>query len=725
MLYREDATPNEKLAAAGMPAAPDDEYAAEWAGIEVAMRRKYFPADYSTVDHTSRALDESLHLAMLQNRPVTSKLLEAWRRETVELSNIFATAKSGTAPPPAAVKGEPVLGGATHLHREPNVVTKKNLFMHKFPFRSTPVAVPYPIEHRNASVRFEWDNRVKARRDCAAALSHLTSELSQQSFIDYDFFVGEAASLYPPGTSATSTVGEPRDVKSLRKLFPGVPLLGPLGKHVLVPGKCATQHLVTAVDCITVGLESGEAMILDLFVSPEGDCASTSGTNDFFNSNGFIGVLLCVNSRWEWVVVDDLVAVDSHGDLLFMKTVDAEQLVKLSRRYHECKTEEPYLSQIEPCAALWPMLLEKALAKVYGCYDAVDGGIVRETVSTLTGAVEVGSAALNDDLISALQLDSTVTLAIAHADNNSSSYAVQFGPQNSVTLFSSLDIPSMKGTEACLPKNRVVELLRFRPVDDVIIEVCDISSAEKPSEYTMTLTAPICASVMLCVEQSDPRLNMNLPYELRSQLPLCLTNLTVTDSAGRIVSPSTLLPTCRRQVGMVITIEPGTYTVSVDLTGGPAVPFSLSMSCNGCALLSVVRAGHDLAVHGVTTRVAEQRRPPSPPQLVGPVSPRPSRSPQLSPRLAIASAAPPRTPNPGIAAAFNAADILQRGALDERGSRRAFSEYILHHTAFGMKFQQLLRESANVSQENGEALAISLDSFQSMVDEAFTPTHNL
>ena len=180
MLYREDDSPNEKLAAAGMPPAPDDEYAAEWASIGVAMRRKYFAADYTTIDHPSRARDEALRLSMMHKRPVTSRLLDAWRKETIELTNIFATANTSGAP--VTVQGEPVLGGAAHLHREPHVITKKNLFLHKIPARPTPSIVPYPIDTRNASVRFEWDNRIKARRECSTAMRALLEDKSHELF---------------------------------------------------------------------------------------------------------------------------------------------------------------------------------------------------------------------------------------------------------------------------------------------------------------------------------------------------------------------------------------------------------------------------------------------------------------------------------------------------------------------------------------------------------------
>jgi hypothetical protein len=723
MLYRTDASPSEKLFSTGMPAAPDEQYAEEWSSIYVAMSRKYFPAEYASAEHPSRAVDVAVRAAMLRHRPVTSTLLETWRKETIELSNIFAKATGAHKGPSPAARNELVLGGALHIHREPNVLTKKNLFQHKYPAVPTPAIVPYPMEHRNASARFEWDNRIKARRECATALTDLGSavDASSQKFIDYDFFVGEAAALYPPGTQPWSTVGEPRDVKSLRSVFPGVPLLGSLGQHVLVPGRCASHHLVIAVDSIMRCMDAGdgvpspgEAMLMDLFVCPwSGEAIPLETVNEFFSTHGYVGVTLYVNGRWEWVVVDDMVPVDEHGDLLFMRCADSTELAKLHRRYEENKSEEPYLGAISPCAALWPSILEKALAKVHGSYDGIDGGSPRETIVTLTGAIEVGSAVLTDDLVAALQVDAAPTIAVYH-DERANSYALQLGPHGSAPrLFSSLQI----SPPPVFDRARHVELLRFRPTEDVVIEICDVSSSDVPAEFDLRLSAPICANVMLCVEQADPRTNLHLPHELRRLLPLGLVDLSVVNSAGRIVSPTASLPTCRRQVGMVIGLEPGEYVVRVVLSAAPSVPFSLTMSCNGAATLSAVRRGHDMGAHGVTTRVVEQRRPASPPLLAGPRSPRPqSRQTQATPRaIASAGGAAVTRTDPAVAAAFASSDILLRGRLDERGAKRAFATYVLEHSVVGLRFQQLLAEMSDA--EGG--LSVTPEMFQRLVAEAF------
>ena len=84
-----------------------------------------------------------------------------------------------------------------------------------------------------------------------------------------------------------------------------------------------------------VGMAENPKLIERLFVSKK------------YNEQGFYKIRICVNGEWSVVVVDDYIPCQINGGPIFTRGNGNE---------------------------LWVMLIEKAYAKAFGNYNALEGG---------------------------------------------------------------------------------------------------------------------------------------------------------------------------------------------------------------------------------------------------------------------------------------------------------------------------------------------------------------
>lgn len=82
-------------------------------------------------------------------------------------------------------------------------------------------------------------------------------------------------------------------------------------------------------------------------------------TTKEFCSQGFYQIRLCHNGEWKTVVIDDRLPFDALSKQLAYSSASRKQL--------------------------WVPLIEKALAKLNGCYESLTSGSIVEGLATITG----------------------------------------------------------------------------------------------------------------------------------------------------------------------------------------------------------------------------------------------------------------------------------------------------------------------------------------------------
>eukprot|EP01012_Entosiphon_sulcatum_P061434 TRINITY_DN86_c0_g1_i2.p1 TRINITY_DN86_c0_g1~~TRINITY_DN86_c0_g1_i2.p1 ORF type:complete len:736 (-),score=118.98 TRINITY_DN86_c0_g1_i2:139-2346(-) len=195
-----------------------------------------------------------------------------------------------------------------------------------------------------------------AAAQCKAKCDEIIAECEKQQrpFFDEKFWFGLRNSMYPKGTPSDCTVTEPSMAARMAELFPGAPLISDgVDSNDIVQGAIG--------DCFFIGAASALASCSAASMKPL--------ERLFVVTNikwGVYGMCLFKNGAWEWVVVDDWIAVQSDGK----------------------GNKSPQYAAFGGKPELWPLVIEKAYAKIHHCWDSIDGGWGREALGDLTGGLE-------------------------------------------------------------------------------------------------------------------------------------------------------------------------------------------------------------------------------------------------------------------------------------------------------------------------------------------------
>uniref|UniRef100_A0A7S4FWH8 Calpain catalytic domain-containing protein n=1 Tax=Eutreptiella gymnastica TaxID=73025 RepID=A0A7S4FWH8_9EUGL len=194
-----------------------------------------------------------------------------------------------------------------------------------------------------------------AANKCQSQCKVIQEKCNQEGkpFFDEKFWFGKRTTMYPKGSPPDCTVTEPHKVQRAAELYPGAPLFA--------DGVAANDIVQGAIgDCFFVGAVSALASCKAEYLKPLERLFVFSDIK-----NGIYGVMFFKNGGWRWVIIDDYVAIQQspQGDTWPQYAAPGSQ------------------------PELWPMLIEKAYAKMHYCWDAIDGGWSRYALEDLTGGL--------------------------------------------------------------------------------------------------------------------------------------------------------------------------------------------------------------------------------------------------------------------------------------------------------------------------------------------------
>jgi len=235
------------------------------------------------------------------------------------------------------------------------------------------------------NIHTDTKNEFDVKRDeCAAVVREIMDacEESGKKFFDPSFYFDKQENVFPPGTPDDCTVGLPARCMRLSELFGEdceVFVQGeedeiddPVDASDIVQGSIGDCFLIGAISGIAGhGLkvaqrwdkeDAGEVSNQEPSVEHEAPIERLLVAYDV--NAGVYGVMFFKMGQWEWVIIDDLVPMSP----------DDEEIPLFAN----CKVGD---------MELWPMVLEKAYAKVHHNWDAIDGGFAGQAVKDMTGGV--------------------------------------------------------------------------------------------------------------------------------------------------------------------------------------------------------------------------------------------------------------------------------------------------------------------------------------------------
>lgn len=738
MLFDRQASAADRRIAAGLQPPPDNEFAKDWDSVDVASQLVCFAAPYSSHQHPSSSHDVFLRALVGAPRAAsTTELLLAKDKAKLEIERERARRNGEILkekPPPTK---DSVFQGPDFLYREPKVSSKPQQFTKNSLVIPRSCSLQHSMMELTAEAHFVDDDKSRAIRECRLALEEartlrqtLPDDVrAAHRFFDASFFAGSKDANYPDGTPATANAQEPADAVRLSSLYPDALVFDPDPiPYALVGTTIHCHHVIAALEVLRQDM-CRKQDLMDLLVSPEGVSAQ-----DCVFDDGMIGVLIFVDGKWDWVIVDDIVGVDGSGRPLYVATVSWTDVVALEERFgcpHRPQGNSAAEISWEPPTIfeLWPLLVVKGLAKRLGGYNALDGGTVREALSWLSGYVELPVCRLDtdsdtQDLIQNMVESPQQAVLLYPRPRSAKPPVVQvssklpclvlgfdFGAECRVHVYSpwgSLRRHHAKSRDEVhyclsLTLDEVLSVFGFcerfhiRDPCHPMVSMYSVSTPSAPTSFSLTLQSAIKTGVLVSVEQADPRVQRHLPYRERKTLPLGCLSWSVVSACGKTLVHASL-QSAQRQVADNVELEPGVYCLSVCLDMCPSIPFRLSLSAPSTALITVAAQGADPFVHGVTTKLMQGCAPPHR-RGEGGLASTMSVLDEVMTRRA-SRLLKPRIPS-AIGAAFQWADFLQKGHLDASGAQQALLHYVLHATPAGQAFVQQVQNAIRTSQSGG------------------------
>lgn len=222
--------------------------------------------------------------------------------------------------------------------------------------------------------------------DAFTKIKKACEESKGKLFFDRDFFLGSRAHLYPDGTPSDSTVGEPISIVRAEHVHAGFALFrdddtaataASATAHQLSQGQLGNAHLVAAIAGLLyfAALPSSKPFF--------GGTTANPLRRAFIAAEpalSLYAVMLSVNGSWQWVIIDGTLAAGADGMPLFSAAPSPRQAAAAKQQFSAS-------SSAGGCGEFYFVLLQKALAKLLGSYDAIDGGAAAQTAVTLSGGI--------------------------------------------------------------------------------------------------------------------------------------------------------------------------------------------------------------------------------------------------------------------------------------------------------------------------------------------------